>query len=60
MESRGGDASKKMGIDIPLLLYFLFWYVGNYYVSTLCIICVIVALLPVTIQDLYIYVPYIL
>lgn len=26
MKSRGGA-----GIDIPLMLYFLFWYVGNYY-----------------------------
>lgn len=21
------------GVDVPLLLYFFFWYVGNYYVS---------------------------
>jgi len=26
----GGD-SKIGGLDIPLMLYFLFWYVGNYY-----------------------------
>lgn len=38
MESRGGakgevSKSGSMGLDIPLLLYFLFWYVGNYMVS---------------------------
>lgn len=35
-ESAASDAVKVkggggMGLDIPLLLYFLFWYVGNYY-----------------------------
>jgi hypothetical protein len=24
---------KAVKVDIPLMLYFLFWYVGNYYVS---------------------------
>mmetsp|Transcript_28149 Transcript_28149/g.59220 ORF Transcript_28149/g.59220 Transcript_28149/m.59220 type:complete len:394 (+) Transcript_28149:62-1243(+) len=28
LSSRGGGMG---GIDIPLMLYFLFWYVGNYY-----------------------------
>mmetsp|Transcript_15727 Transcript_15727/g.28615 ORF Transcript_15727/g.28615 Transcript_15727/m.28615 type:complete len:400 (-) Transcript_15727:157-1356(-) len=28
---RGGAAAALSGIDIPLMLYFLFWYVGNYY-----------------------------
>jgi len=28
IESRGGDEGK--GVDVPLMLYFLFWYVGNY------------------------------
>ena len=28
LATRGGGLG---GIDIPLLLYFLFWYVGNYY-----------------------------
>jgi len=34
MESRGGEAAateKSGGPDIGLILYFLFWYVGNYY-----------------------------
>lgn len=33
IESRGGAevATKSGGLDIGLLLYFLFWYVGNYY-----------------------------
>eukprot|EP00557_Chaetoceros_sp_GSL56_P011490 CAMPEP_0176486372 /NCGR_PEP_ID=MMETSP0200_2-20121128/5532_1 /TAXON_ID=947934 /ORGANISM="Chaetoceros sp., Strain GSL56" /LENGTH=386 /DNA_ID=CAMNT_0017883067 /DNA_START=111 /DNA_END=1271 /DNA_ORIENTATION=+ len=30
VDSRGG-AGALGGIDIPLMLYFLFWYVGNYY-----------------------------
>lgn len=30
VNTRGG-AGALGGIDIPLLLYFLFWYVGNYY-----------------------------
>lgn len=30
IETRGGNTSRH-GIDIPLMLYFLFWYVGNYY-----------------------------
>jgi len=33
-EAASGDAMKSRGgagIDIPLMLYFLFWYVGNYY-----------------------------
>lgn len=29
--SVSGGSSKVGGIDIPLALYFLFWYVGNYY-----------------------------
>jgi solute carrier family 35 protein E1 len=29
IKTRGGGALG--GIDIPLMLYFLFWYVGNYY-----------------------------
>merc|ERR1719254_290859 len=29
MTTRGGGALG--GIDIPLMLYFFFWYVGNYY-----------------------------
>jgi hypothetical protein len=36
MELRGGSttaAAKGGGLDIGLMLYFLFWYVGNYYVS---------------------------
>jgi len=28
MKTRGGDGG---GVDVPLMLYFLFWYVGNYY-----------------------------
>jgi len=28
---KGGALSKLKGLDIPLMLYFLFWYVGNYY-----------------------------
>lgn len=28
LKTRGGALS---GVDVPLLLYFLFWYVGNYY-----------------------------
>mmetsp|Transcript_34652 Transcript_34652/g.39494 ORF Transcript_34652/g.39494 Transcript_34652/m.39494 type:complete len:389 (+) Transcript_34652:70-1236(+) len=33
MESRGGSevATKSGGLDIGLMLYFVFWYVGNYY-----------------------------
>eukprot|EP00548_Thalassiothrix_antarctica_P002946 CAMPEP_0194143314 /NCGR_PEP_ID=MMETSP0152-20130528/12490_1 /TAXON_ID=1049557 /ORGANISM="Thalassiothrix antarctica, Strain L6-D1" /LENGTH=388 /DNA_ID=CAMNT_0038842667 /DNA_START=98 /DNA_END=1264 /DNA_ORIENTATION=+ len=33
MESRGGAevATKSGGLDIGLMLYFVFWYVGNYY-----------------------------
>jgi len=33
MESRGGAevATKSGGLDIGLMFYFLFWYVGNYY-----------------------------
>merc|ERR1712176_1321134 len=33
IESRGGAevATKSGGFDIGLMLYFLFWYVGNYY-----------------------------
>jgi hypothetical protein len=27
-------SSPLAGIDIGLMLYFLFWYVGNYYVSS--------------------------
>lgn len=38
MEVSGGGkgapvAEAKGGIDVGLMLYFLFWYVGNYYVS---------------------------
>jgi solute carrier family 35 protein E1 len=29
IKTRGGSALG--GVDIPLMLYFLFWYVGNYY-----------------------------
>jgi solute carrier family 35 protein E1 len=29
LKTRGGGALG--GVDIPLMLYFLFWYVGNYY-----------------------------
>jgi len=29
--STSGGSTSKFGIDIPLMLYFLFWYVGNYY-----------------------------
>mmetsp|Transcript_23895 Transcript_23895/g.34143 ORF Transcript_23895/g.34143 Transcript_23895/m.34143 type:complete len:391 (+) Transcript_23895:42-1214(+) len=29
IKTRGGGAMG--GIDIPLMLYFLFWYIGNYY-----------------------------
>jgi hypothetical protein len=39
MEARGGAAAattKGLGLDIGLILYFVFWYVGNYYVSTIC------------------------
>eukprot|EP00978_Attheya_sp_CCMP212_P049804 scaffold712016_cov55-Attheya_sp.AAC.1 len=32
---RGGAIAALSGIDVPLMLYFLFWYVGNYYVSAL-------------------------
>ena len=28
-----GGSSGGLGIDIPLLLYFALWYLGNYYVS---------------------------
>lgn len=28
MKSRGGSSA---GLDIPLMIYFLFWYVGNYF-----------------------------
>ena len=38
MEARGGAAAattKGLGLDIGLILYFVFWYVGNYYVSTI-------------------------
>lgn len=31
MSSRGGALSALKGLDIPLILYFLLWYVGNYY-----------------------------
>mmetsp|Transcript_1740 Transcript_1740/g.2654 ORF Transcript_1740/g.2654 Transcript_1740/m.2654 type:complete len:109 (+) Transcript_1740:460-786(+) len=34
--SSGGAVEKKssgVGIDIPLLIYFGLWYLGNYYVS---------------------------
>ncbi|KAI2494714.1 Triose-phosphate Transporter family [Fragilaria crotonensis] len=34
IEARGGAAAattKGLGIDIGLILYFVFWYVGNYY-----------------------------
>jgi len=34
VESRGGAAAettKSGGLDVGLILYFLFWYVGNYY-----------------------------
>ena len=29
----GGPLGALKALDIPLMLYFLFWYVGNYYVS---------------------------
>lgn len=29
MQTRGGSALKN--VDVPLMLYFLFWYIGNYY-----------------------------
>ena len=38
IEARGGAAAattKGLGVDIGLILYFLFWYVGNYYVRTM-------------------------
>lgn len=31
ISSRGGALSALKGLDIPLILYFLLWYVGNYY-----------------------------
>jgi len=37
LKSSGGDALETRGggklsnVDVPLMLYFLFWYVGNYY-----------------------------
>ena len=37
IEARGGAAAastKGAPIDIGLILYFVFWYVGNYYVSS--------------------------
>jgi len=31
LSMQGGGLGALAGIDIPLLLYFFFWYVGNYY-----------------------------
>lgn len=31
VSSRGGALSALKGLDIPLILYFVLWYVGNYY-----------------------------
>lgn len=33
ISTRGGGLSVLKSLDIPLILYFIFWYVGNYYVS---------------------------
>mmetsp|Transcript_29224 Transcript_29224/g.52903 ORF Transcript_29224/g.52903 Transcript_29224/m.52903 type:complete len:386 (+) Transcript_29224:53-1210(+) len=31
VEVRGGSTAAKKGIDVALLAYFFFWYLGNYY-----------------------------
>jgi len=31
LKARGGALDALKNLDIPLLLYFIFWYVGNYY-----------------------------
>jgi len=31
LKTRGGALGALKNVDIPLLLYFVFWYVGNYY-----------------------------
>lgn len=31
MALQGGSLGALKGVDVPLLLYFFFWYVGNYY-----------------------------
>ena len=33
ISTNGGASSAVKGIDIPLLIYFALWYLGNYYVS---------------------------
>eukprot|EP00545_Synedropsis_sp_CCMP1620_P009421 CAMPEP_0119003034 /NCGR_PEP_ID=MMETSP1176-20130426/310_1 /TAXON_ID=265551 /ORGANISM="Synedropsis recta cf, Strain CCMP1620" /LENGTH=390 /DNA_ID=CAMNT_0006954593 /DNA_START=52 /DNA_END=1224 /DNA_ORIENTATION=+ len=30
-KNEGGEVAAKGGVDVGLMLYFLFWYVGNYY-----------------------------
>eukprot|EP00571_Detonula_confervacea_P012254 CAMPEP_0172300146 /NCGR_PEP_ID=MMETSP1058-20130122/2301_1 /TAXON_ID=83371 /ORGANISM="Detonula confervacea, Strain CCMP 353" /LENGTH=409 /DNA_ID=CAMNT_0013009839 /DNA_START=28 /DNA_END=1257 /DNA_ORIENTATION=- len=31
MQTRGGADEKSSGIDVPLMVYFALWYLGNYY-----------------------------